>query len=181
MANKKFKIVIDADIAHSAGMTDHPVSSSCRSFLNQVSLNGHNPVFCSSLSLEWKNHASGYSKKWLASMVASRKMIFIKNPIASTKEKLNLIETSDPHKTKLVKIALKDAHLIDLAKVAGKIVTSCDDNAKNAFCRIEEIADDIKIISWMHPIANQSDLSKLLTNENCQFYQFKLSHIPENL
>lgn len=71
-------IVIDADIARSSGTSEHPVSSGSRALLDSVTKNGHKIVICPKLMNEWKNHRSLFARKWLASMIAKRKVKFIK-------------------------------------------------------------------------------------------------------
>ena len=53
MANQgSRRLVIDADVVHSAGETEHPVSSACRRFLETVLDVGHQVVMTDAIMAE---------------------------------------------------------------------------------------------------------------------------------
>lgn len=68
------RLVIDANIAHSAGSSEVPSSLYSRECLNAVLNNDHIAVFNSSLRGEWKAHASLFAKRWWRSMAARRRI-----------------------------------------------------------------------------------------------------------
>jgi hypothetical protein len=139
--------VVDADIARSSGETEHPVSSGSRKVLEFISSGGHNLALCPTLRQEWKKHRSIFATKWMATMVARKKVLFIK----PSSEILNYIK-SEVADSKEKDIALKDAHLLDAAWESGKIVASNDDRARNVFCNISEGKRIISEIIWLHAV-----------------------------
>lgn len=68
------RLVVDANIAQSAGTSDVPVSHYSRECLNAIRDHGHVAVFCEQLLIEWREHASLVSRRWWKSMVARRRI-----------------------------------------------------------------------------------------------------------
>lgn len=151
------EIVIDADVARSSGLTENPVSSSCRKLLDLVKDNGHNAVYCSKLKEEWNVHQSKYFSDWFT-------LMFSKNRIKKIKHQNKIHETIKSSNTcdNTKKIALKDSHLLDIALLTSKSIASKDENAKKAFSIINEIQNDIKDICWINPVTEIENLPKIL-------------------
>jgi hypothetical protein len=68
------RLVIDANIAQSAGSSDDPISLYSRECLNAVREHEHVAVFSQQLLEEWKEHASFVSRQWWRSMAARRRI-----------------------------------------------------------------------------------------------------------
>jgi hypothetical protein len=68
------RLVIDANIAQSAGTSDVPVSLYSRECLNAIRDSDHVAVFCEKLLMEWSEHASLVSRRWWKSMTARRRI-----------------------------------------------------------------------------------------------------------
>ena len=66
------RLVIDADVARSAGETEHPVSTSCRGFLETATRFRHRVVMTTEIQEEWREHASHFARRWLVRMYARR-------------------------------------------------------------------------------------------------------------
>lgn len=75
MSKMSRRIVVDASVANSAGNGTHPTSRMCREFLLDMMSICHKVVVTQAISIEWKNHASTFSVRWLAAMRAKRKLI----------------------------------------------------------------------------------------------------------
>ncbi len=75
-------LVIDTDIASSAGGvgTQNIRSKSCREFLIAVTDTNHKIVTTETIRLEWHGHQSRFTKGWLVSMVAQRRVCWIDAP-----------------------------------------------------------------------------------------------------
>lgn len=145
-------LVVDADIARSSGMTDHPVSRNSRESLEFIINNDLKLAMCPELLSEWRKHRSMFAKKWLASMYAKRKVVMIK-PISEAKIKVdNSVITPKENS-----IASKDAHLIDAALFADKVILSNDDNARKVFCKISENYKELKSIRWFNVIKHSTE------------------------
>lgn len=67
-------LVVDANIAQSAGTSDVPVSYYSRECLNAIRDSGHVAVFCERLLVEWSEHASLASRRWWKSMTARKRI-----------------------------------------------------------------------------------------------------------
>lgn len=144
-----FSFVIDADIARSSGLTEHPVSSGSRKLLESVSSGGHKAAMCPKLRQEWKDHKSGYATRWMASMVAKKRIQFV-DPTSTIKTHIetNMEDGKDKE------IALKDCHLLDTALGCDKIVASNDDTARAVFCKIALKNGEIRTILWFSALTD---------------------------
>ena len=160
MANN-YSVIIDADIARSSGLTEHPVSSGSRALLDSVSKNGHKAAMCPTLMAEWSEHRSLFARKWLASMVAKKKVHFIKPPCIT-----NTLIIDNLTITKKIDIAIKDAHLIDGALDVDKIIASNDDIARNVFCELSINCKNLRTIKWFNAISDRDFVTDYLTS-NC--------------
>jgi len=141
--------VIDADVARSSGTSEHPISSGSRKLLESVTKNGHKVAMCPNLRAEWKNHKSLFATRWLASMVAKKKVVFL-----SPSEKIKSLINDSIEECKDKEIALKDAHLVDAALVADKIIASNDNTARNVFCKISGVNREICAVSWFNAVSD---------------------------
>ena len=73
-AKHSILLVIDASVAQSAGETEHPVSRSCRESLISIRNICHRVVMTAAIQDEWNHHMSRFTRKWLRSMVARKKI-----------------------------------------------------------------------------------------------------------
>jgi hypothetical protein len=159
MANN-YSVIIDADIARSSGMTEHPVSSGSRALLNTVSQNGHMLAMCPKLRAEWRKHRSLFATRWLASMVAKKRINRI-NPQSAT----NTLINNNLKKDKEIAIALKDAHLIDGALEVDSIIASNDDIARNVFRELSISCGSLRTIKWFNAIADRDFVTAYLVTD----------------
>lgn len=159
MANN-YSVIIDADIARASGMSEHPVSSGSRALLDTVSKNGHKAAMCPTLMAEWKEHRSLFARKWLASMIAKKKVNFIKPPSIASGLITNYLE-----REKSIAIAEKDAHLIDGALEVDKIIASNDDIARNVFCDLSKNCGNLRTIKWFNAIKDRDFVSNYLESD----------------
>jgi len=154
-----FAFVIDADIARSSGMTEHPVSSGSRKLLESVSAGGHKAAMCPTLRKEWKDHRSKFAIRWMASMVAKKRIIFV---TPTSKMKSHIEKNVEDGKEK--EVALKDCHLLDAALESDKIIASNDDKARAVFCKIAINNGEIRTISWFSAVADHDFFCETLTS-----------------
>jgi hypothetical protein len=152
-------VVIDANIAMSAGLSIHPVSSSSRELLQSVLESNMKAAFCPILFGEWNKHSSKYSLMWLSSMTARKKIIRIKP------ENLTILEIeksliSEGQRT----AAEKDAHIVDLAIATDKFIASNDGSARRVFCIIAEKSPTIKGLIWIVPSEGREAIIGLIAN-----------------
>ncbi len=147
-AKKKLRLVIDADVAHSAGETQHPDSSNCRKFLESVRDNKHVFVMTDAIREEWNRHQSRYTRRWRKLMISRG---LFENIRIDDKEKTESKLADFGLTDKQEKIALKDCLLIDAALKSDKIVASADDRARNVFSVAAVKAKILKNLIWVNP------------------------------
>lgn len=144
------KSIIDADIIRSSGTSEAPVSSSSRHLLDIIANSDkHYVVCCQTLLDEWKKHKSKYSSKWMVLMFSRKKLLILDNVPTETKLFIESLEENA-----ITKIALKDAHLVDLAIHNDKLIFSNDLRAKKAFASILDNRDNFNNILWLSPNHN---------------------------
>ena len=76
------RLVIDADVARASGSetATHPRAEHCRDFLNAVLPLSHRIVMTEKINNEWKNHQSGFARRWRVSMDARKRIERINPP-----------------------------------------------------------------------------------------------------
>jgi len=163
-------LIVDADIARSSGMREHPVSRNSRESLEFIIENDLKIAMCRELLNEWNKHKSIFARTWLSSMYAKKKVVPIK-PLSKAIEKINNSEiTSKEHS-----IASKDAHLIDAALHTDKVILSNDDNARKVFCKISEKHKDLQSIRWFNVVNHSAEACDcLLKKQNLTPQKFFL-------
>jgi len=169
---KKLMLVIDADIAHSTGKSDHPVSSNCRNFLEAVRENGHKLIMTKEIRDEWNRHQSNYSTRWRALMVSRKQVNMIRiDENKKTESDLPNWGLTD----KQEKIALKDCHLIDAALQSGKIVASGDNTARDVFSVASKKEKKLRTLIWVNPKDGKTELAnwiKGLENQRKEWFLY---------
>ena len=162
-------LVIDADIARAAGgdKTKDERAKNCRDFMNAVlETTHHKVVLTKAIQAEWNKHQSTSTLTWRSTMIAQKRVCFIKNPnddglclkveqCAETENKRNAM--------------LKDIHLIEAAFQADRIVLSMDEIVRHCF---HEIACNIRALThivWVNPsISEETPIDWLQNGANLE-------------
>ena len=153
MANQgSRRLVIDADVVHSAGETEHPISSACRRFLETVLDVGHHVVITDAILAEWHNHMSRYSRRWRRQMYGRRRVYRIEKDNERDNDLRNRIDQA-VHRDQRAIVA-KDVHLIEAAIATDRLVTSKDESARGVFKDASDQVSDLKQIVWVNPTCN---------------------------
>lgn len=149
-------IVVDADIAFSAGGSDHPTSKNSRILLQTIISTNLSVVFCKTLSAEWRKHASPFASIWLSSMVAKKRLVRIdpENVIQPDIENAGLSETDTT-------VALKDAHVINNALKTDRFITSNDKTARRIYLEISKCSGKLNQVSWAVPMDDCENLERI--------------------
>lgn len=145
--------VVDADVARASGVSEHPVSKSAREVLLGIKDFNIDVAFCPILLAEWKKHRSLFATKWLASMVAKKKFHLIdsQNVAAIEVGKANLNDVDRG-------IALKDAHVVDVALSTGNFIASNDKTARAVFASVANESPMLRNLVWIVPLDNSDEL-----------------------
>jgi len=173
--------VVDSSIAHAAGESVHPVSSSCRNFLEALRLLKHPLVMSAPDQEEWGRHASLFAKQWRASMVARR--LFVRVAADENRPLRTRIETcatrsagDEGAQEGIGRAMAKDIHLIEAALHADHRVAALDDRVRGYFARCSEIAPPLADVHWVNPTVEaegaiawvqagaETDASRMLKN-----------------
>ncbi len=163
MANQDSRrLVIDADVVHSAGETEHPISSGCRRFLETVLDAGHQIVMTDAIMTEWRNHLSRYSRRWRKQMYGRRRVYQIEKEKERDNNLRKRIDRA-VHKNQKAIVA-KDAHLIEAAIATDRLVTSRDESVRGVFKGASDQVSDLKQIVWVNPTRDEETPVEWLQN-----------------
>jgi predicted nuclease of predicted toxin-antitoxin system len=137
-------LVIDASVLRSAGETQHPVSMACRDTLVAILEICHRTVSTTSLSEEGKRHASRFSRKWLRSMAARKKLVRGLTTTAIA------IDTEDltPNQAEAIE---KDRHLIEAALAADRVIVTRDSSIKDILAKTRKGKRFLTQLRWINP------------------------------
>lgn len=134
-------LVIDTSVARSAGETEHPVSAACRETLLAVLNICHRVALTNTIRVEWHDHMSNFTRKWLRSMVARKKAVM---DAAET----TVVIDDNGLAAKDREIIEKDRCLLEAALSADRIIITRDESFRNA---LGNRATGIPPIVWRNP------------------------------
>ena len=141
------RLVIDANIAHSAGNTEHPISSACRVFLDTVLSVGHHVVMTQTISQEWRSHMSAYSRRWLTQMYGRKRVRRVQGECNEIFRR-RIYRNAPEHQWKII---VKDVHLIEAAIMTDQVITSQDESARTTFRSVSDAVGELRLIAWVNP------------------------------
>jgi hypothetical protein len=147
-------LVIDADVARSAGGVDahDERSKNCRDFLVAVLDTGHKVVVTEPIQAEWHKHQSRFTRTWLVSMFAHRRVCKIAAP-ANIELRSKVEQNCSSEKKRAA--MLKDIHLIEAAFQADKIVISIDETVRGCFHETAQFIGVLRLIAWINPCKSE--------------------------
>ena len=147
MAKRPRRLVIDADVVRSAGESEKPISSACRTFLAAVLNVGHHVVMTQAIREEWRHHMSKYSRTWRRQMLGRRRVVSIEG-----ERDEHLRARIDGVVTRSQKVVVaKDIHLIEAAIATDQRVTSRDKCARKAFGDAAAVVRELRQVVWVDP------------------------------
>ena len=155
-------IVVDCSVAHAAGPegATHPTSRHCRDFLIVFRKSCHRLGWSSAVAEEWKQHRSGFARKWLVSMFAHK----LVESISATEDSAlrpALIKSSTVKKSQ--DAMLKDAHLLEAAICSDNRVASLDETVRTLFATAALTFKPIQGIAWVNPDGEHDSVFEWLT------------------
>jgi hypothetical protein len=155
MSHKKVNsacFVIDASIARAAGPPDskHPTGAICREFLQQIRGICHRIAWNAPIKAEWEKHQSAFARTWLVAMVRLRKVRHVNDePVEQFREAIRLHSTDEG----VVRVMLKDAHLVEAAFAADCRVAALDETVRGHFSRMSAAFVDVQRIMWVNLVS----------------------------
>ena len=148
------RLVIDADVARSAGTSEHPVSVACRQFLETVRDVRYQVVMTKAILQEWRRHKSEFSEEWLTQMSGEGRGVSL-HDAERDKDLRRRITAAIPSDCQHA--AEKDVHLIEAALNTDHLVASGDGQARRIFRSASESVRELKPIVWVNPKLSADD------------------------
>ncbi|MEM9541713.1 MAG: hypothetical protein AAGA60_19730 [Cyanobacteria bacterium P01_E01_bin.42] len=157
MSKSPKNLVIDASIARSVGGEEatYPTSVNCRNFLQTVLDRGHKMVFTLEIKKEWDRHQSKFADRWRRTMLARKRLVYIKDP-SDRQELWNIIESTieadnDDEFHNKKEAMFKDFHLLEAALETDKTIAALDERVRKLFAIASKQAKEIREIVWVNP------------------------------
>jgi hypothetical protein len=148
-ANRRSRLlVVDASVARSAGETKHPVSSCCRDSLLAIRTICHRVVMTKEVQDEWNRHMSRFTRKWLTSMWARKKVYPCEGvPLRHVDKVCEGLSTAEQDGLR------KDLCLVEAACAGDGIVVTRDDVIQAIWHKCYDRLGVPKSITWINPVA----------------------------
>ena len=138
-------------MARAAGDTEHPISSACRVFLEEMLRICHHAVLTDELNREWKRHQSKFTRKWRAAMTARRKA---PRTVAAPRLAIDFGGCVDKTKDAIE----KDRCLIEAARATDNIIVTLDKALHEALMAVPDGRKLAKDVTWVDPVADGADV-----------------------
>lgn len=144
-------LVIDASIAEAAGTSErsHPNAARCRDFLAAVRNNCHRMAWSEPIVAEWDKHKRGFAALWLVSMRNLRKLRHVQDETWGELREAIEAHSKDQN---VVRIMVKDSHLIQAALATDSRIASLDDAVRGHFSRLAAEFPPLRPIMWVNPV-----------------------------
>ena len=144
------RLIIDADVARASGSerATHPRAARCRDFLNAVLSLSHRMVMTEQINNEWKNHQSGFARRWRVSMDARKKIDRIDPP---ENAEIQTKVTTTTNNEDEIEALRKDFHLLQAALATDQTVISLDETVRGLFKQASQQVGEIRGIIWVNP------------------------------
>lgn len=145
------RLVVNASVARAAGGKGATVSVSvnCTEFLETFQEKSpHHVVMTPELSEEWNKHQSNFSARWLKSMIARKRFVYVNPPQNSTlSDKIEITANRERD----IEALQKDFHLLGAALATDQIIVSLDETIRGLFKRASQSVGEIRGIIWVNP------------------------------
>ena len=142
------RLVIDSDITSSASESDVEPAKSCRELLEAVLHSTHRVVMTEAGSREWREHRSGFSKRWRSAMESRRRLDYVAGDLRPDLETgiTRLFVDEREHAA-----VIKDLHLVAGALATDRIIFSRDDVARTSMRHAARTIRELARIHWTNP------------------------------
>ena len=145
------RLVVNASVARAAGGkgATASVSVNCTEFLETFQEESpHHVVMTLELSEEWNKHQSNFSARWLKSMIARKRFVYVNPPQNSTlSDKIERTVTRERD----LEALQKDFHLLQAALATDQTVISLDETVRGLFKQASQQVGEIRGIIWVNP------------------------------
>lgn len=142
------RLVVDTNVAFSAGLSEHPTSNACRRLLDSMFEGQYSVVLSATQFMEWQKHQSGYSKRWLVQMKAKKLWhILAPEPDSGLAARAKKITCTEEVRQEI----LKDLHLLENALATDRIVLSMETNVFRLFSEHKKVLKVPQPVAWVNP------------------------------
>ncbi len=145
------RLVVNASVARAAGGkgATASVSVNCTEFLETFQEESpHHVVMTPELSEEWNKHQSNFSARWLKSMIARKRFVYVNPPQNSTlSDKIEITANRERN----IEALRKDFRLLQAALATDQTVISLDETVRGLFKRASQSVSEIRGIIWVNP------------------------------
>ena len=146
------RIVVDASVLAPTGPPEGP---RCWRFLRTFrKKTSHRIVFSRELREECRRHETLFSKQWLTSMYAARR---VDDHDATTDEDLRLAIRRVPGKEAERQAMLKDAHLLEAALATDRAIASRDERLRGLLRAKISHLRAVRPVVWVNPGREEED------------------------
>jgi len=145
-------LVVDACVARAAGESNHPVSSACRTALNDMLCICHRMAMTPELQAEWNRHAGKYALKWRSAMTSRKKVVPVK-PAALAKSDASGLGLAAKDQAAVD----KDLHLVTAACSGDGIILTHDSTFESLWGRCWGAFQPPRTIHWVNPVRDGAD------------------------
>jgi hypothetical protein len=160
------RLVIDPSVLLSASTTQHPISSACRGFLQDVLEISHHVVLTEHIRFEWMERPlergmrpSRYSLTWLASMHARKKVCRLRNcEDPGLRDRLAELDVIERDRI----LMEEDTHLLEAALATDRTVVSRDDTVRGLFCQACGTVKALRPVIWVNPVTQNEHTTEWL-------------------
>lgn len=149
-------IVVDASIARSAGLTENPVSMQCRQVLQTMLDYCHRVVLSDDVSQEWRTHASRFTRVWLSSMKAKKKLVLVSQSDAYVELCARIEACFD--RAKQQENIFKDFHLVVAALESDKIVITEDEQLRKLLHAAAAQVEELRSLTFANPTVSEEGI-----------------------
>ena len=143
-------LVVDADVAQSAGNSDSQMSIDARKVLEKLRESGHRIVWSTEIEEEWNRHFTEFSLDWYTTMTISDKVLDLKN-VNVRDESLREDICNFAPDIHIYRILQEDVHLLEAALFTDKSIVSKDKRARRHFGNISLQIKKIRDVVWVNP------------------------------
>ncbi|MDO7886959.1 hypothetical protein [Hymenobacter cheonanensis] len=143
--------MVDTNVAFSASKSISPLSEACRLVLETMMMKQHRVVLSATQYWEWQKHQSGYSKAWLARMIAKKQhVVLTPEPDSGLTDRIYRLDCADKTRAEI----LKDVHLLENALATDHAVVSQETNVLALFIAHAQPLQIPRPVAWVNPAEN---------------------------
>lgn len=141
-------IVVDANIAKSAGTSKDHMSINSRGFLDTLRTCGHRIAMSTEIEQEWNRRCSAFSIDWLSTMTENGQVLPLGDVVDESMRKRIRDQSPDVY---IFRIMQKDIRLLEAARKTDMRVSSMDKRARFHFCNVCRNVEEIQDVMWVNP------------------------------